>query len=43
MQFPLTLMGVSKCYRREREREREEKRFAASHFINRATGAITIC
>lgn len=41
MQFHLTLMGVSKCYRRERERE--EKRFAASHFISRATGAITIC
>lgn len=33
------------CFKmlQEREREREEKRFAASHFISRATGAITIC
>lgn len=43
MQFPLTLMGVSKCYGAGAGGEGEREKFAATHFINKATGAIAIC
>lgn len=43
MQFPLTLMGVSNVERKRERRENLGERLAASHFLNTATAATTIC